>query len=84
MLFLERGLEVNEASTHAAVEAGPCEVLTGVGAITGDATAGGEATFALGLGGLLADGWQVDGGAQDVDHLEMAGEAVTFGLVASQ
>jgi hypothetical protein len=47
MLFTERGLEVNEAAAHLAVEARPCEVLTGVGAITGDATAGGEATFAL-------------------------------------
>ena len=81
MLFTEASLDIHEASTHAAVEVCPSQVLTawrGVGP-----SADVEALGVLLWCGLHADGRQVDGAAQDVDHLEVAGEAVgALGLIA--
>ena len=82
MLF-EPGLDVYEAATYRAVEARPHEMFAPVAAVLLCATADGQAVRVLLWGGFHADGRQVTGTAQDVDHLEVTGEAVgCLGLIA--
>ena len=83
MLLFEPGLDIYEAATHRAVEAWPHEVFAPVAAVLLCATADGQAVRVLLWRGLHADGREVTGTAQDVDHLEVAGEAVgCLGLIA--